>query len=383
MRVFVTTRCSPHDRRTLAVVRSLGRAGAQVTVGADRALCQAFYSRYCRRRVRLPDPAADAPAFERALLRAVAGHDVLMPVCDYSVRAVVRRREAFARSVPVAVPDLATLEEAADKQRLLERARSLGIAVPETHCPATAAQARDLAAGLGYPCILKPRRGAGGFGFRIVRSASELVRAYGEAVAHRDAVFDAHRPLLQAYVPGRVHDVCLLCRAGEPRAALTQRRLRMYPRAGGVGIDNETTHEPDLLDQAGALVRALGWHGLAQVEFKRDARDGRPKLMELNPRCWGTIALAVAAGVDFPVLTCRLALDGDVAPVFSYPAGLRFRWPLPYAVLYAKRSRRRWRSLRALLARRADTRSDLRPDDPLPHAVELLVTGLRLWLRRG
>ncbi len=62
------------------------------------------------------------------------------------------------------------------------------------------------------------------------------------------------------------------------------------------------------------------------VEFKHDARDGTPKLLEINGRFWGSLQLAVDAGIDFPYLLYRLAVDGDVEPAFSYETGVRLRW---------------------------------------------------------
>lgn len=76
------------------------------------------------------------------------------------------------------------------------------------------------------------------------------------------------------------------------------------------------------------LLRELNWYGLAMVEFKVDPRDGVPKLMEINPKLWGSLNLAIASGVDFPALLYRLAVDGDVRPVFDYQVGVRCRFLL-------------------------------------------------------
>jgi predicted ATP-grasp superfamily ATP-dependent carboligase len=110
---------------------------------------------------------------------------------------------------------------------------------------------------------------------------------------------------------------------------MTQRRIRMRPRQGGIGLENETTDEPGLREAAIALLAELGWHGPASVEFKVDARDGRPRLLDINGRFWGTLGLAIRAGIDFPGLACRVAVEGDVDPVDDYAIGVRMRWPRP------------------------------------------------------
>jgi predicted ATP-grasp superfamily ATP-dependent carboligase len=163
-----------------------------------------------------------------------------------------------------------------------------------------------------------------------VRTPDELsarIAAYREGPS--DLVYDFSQAVVQEYVPGELHDVCLLFNRGEPRAVLTQRRVLMYPRDGGVGVVNETTAERDLCEPAIALLRALDWHGPAQVEFKRDSRDGRPKLIEVNGRFWGTLDLSIRAGVNFPLLAARLAAAGEVEPAPPYRVGLRYWWPVP------------------------------------------------------
>ena len=85
----------------------------------------------------------------------------------------------------------------------------------------------------------------------------------------------------------------------------------------------------EIEEAAERLLRALGWYGVAMVEFRRDPRDGRYKLIEVNHRFWGSLQLAVVSGVDFPALLCRLALGEEPGPVPDYPAGVQCRWLFP------------------------------------------------------
>jgi predicted ATP-grasp superfamily ATP-dependent carboligase len=78
--------------------------------------------------------------------------------------------------------------------------------------------------------------------------------------------------------------------------------------------------------QAETLLKSLNWHGIAEVEFRVDLRDGIPKLMEINPRFWGSLEVAVRSGVDFPYLLYRIAMDGDVNTVSSYKVGVKGRY---------------------------------------------------------
>ena len=109
------------------------------------------------------------------------------------------------------------------------------------------------------------------------------------------------------------------------------------------------------------LLAALAWHGPANVEFKRDARDGELTLMEINPRFWGAMELGVRAGVDFPVLVARLALEGDIEPVLDYRVGLRCRW------IHWSDGWQFWNILRP----GRDATTDFAWTDPMPHVFML------------
>jgi predicted ATP-grasp superfamily ATP-dependent carboligase len=113
--------------------------------------------------------------------------------------------------------------------------------------------------------------------------------------------------------------------ASEPKASFAYRRLREYPIAGGPSTLRESIWNPELQARAERLLALLGWTGVAMVEFKVDPRDGDPKLLEVNPRFWGSLHHAIVCGVDFPFLVYRLAMDGDVDRVLRYRIGVRSR----------------------------------------------------------
>jgi len=368
VKVLLAT-CGGGGRTTLSVMRSLARAGARLTLGGDRFRGEAFRSRHAHARICYPSPAVDVEGFRTSLLGHLrsGAFDVLLPLSDYTNLAIGAIRSEIESLVKVPLASDAAIRLAQDKLETLNFAQRLGIAIPETHAPTTLRDLEEVAAKIGYPCVLKPRSGTGARHTYVVESAAELVRRYEQRPRRRDLVYD-HRPLVQQYIPGRIHEAgALFCR-GQPRALVTQVRLRMRPAAAGAGVDNVTTREDDLQEQAVALLRALNWHGPAQVEFVRDARDGTPTLMEVNPRFWGTLDLAVRAGIDFPALAARLAVDGDVDPCSDYRVGLRYRW------LDVSRGRTFWNVLRPSKA----AVTDFRWNDPMPQLYLLS----KWWQRR-
>ena len=369
MDVLVATESTSDDRKTLAAVRSLARSGARVIMGGDMKR-PVFFSRHCSGRLVYPHPEHGLDHF----LDALEGHlktgryDVLLPMSDHITIPVVAARERLLRHVRTAVPGPISLERSRDKLKTLAIARRLGIGIPQTGLVRGSEELADAADKTGMPCVLKPRRGAAGIGVQFIDSRYGLAAAWESGMVQENLVYDARSRLLQEYLHGEVHDVCVLFRDGEPRAALTQKRIYMLPPRGGIAVVAETTDEPELRDLAIRLLTAMRWHGPAQVEFRIDERNGQPKLMEVNGRFWATLELSILAGVDFPVLACRMALDGDVEPVFRYRVGQRFRWPVPFAFRRGLSARLRWSLLRPALR----TSSNLSITDPLPHLMESL-----------
>jgi predicted ATP-grasp superfamily ATP-dependent carboligase len=275
------------------------------------------------------------------------------------------------------------MDLARDKLELLRLARGLGIDAPVTHAPRSREAAAALAQRIAYPCVCKLRRGIGAQGMIWAEDAAELLRCFDAPPPASGLLFDRSR-LVQAVAPGELHDVCALFNRGEPRAALTMRRIHMLPPRGGMGVYTETTDEPELREQAIALLRALDWHGPADVEFRLERPGGRAALIEINPRFWGGLELAIQAGVNFPMLAARMAVEGDVDPVFAYDVGVQQWWPFPYALRYARANGIDWRMLRQLLRVPRRLRSDLRVSDPMPLVADLAgAVRIRLKNRRG
>jgi len=341
-------------------------------------------SRYCRERVLLDLSLHDAEPFVSSLLRHLETHeyDALLPLSDHTTIPLSLHRERVGQVVPIAVPPAAAIQVAADKLATLELARGLGIQGPETWAPESRAELDEIAETVPYPAVFKFRGGAGSEGLRTVHDPRELRAAYDALPApDGDLLFD-YRPLIQELIPGELADLCVLFRHGEPRAVLTQRRVHMFPRGGGSGTVNETIDAPDVQELGLKLLRALEWHGPAQVEFRLDSRDGVPKLMEINGRFWGSTDLAVQAGIDFPGLTARLARDGDVESVMDYRVGLRYRWPLPFGVLAVLQGPERGQAASTFFGPGRGVVSDLTFSDPLPMLGSLWWTAKEVWKGR-
>jgi len=280
----------------LAAIRSLGRAGIRVLAVDHRPSALGFRSRYAEPFLS-PDQHDDETRFV-AFVRAL-GEVVVFPTHDDSLNAIARYLDDLPVLAPFPAWDL--LESVQSKRTQLERARELGLDTPRTHHPASTGDARAAAADLGLPVLVKPEHPVG-FKRRFRRQAFRCETLDDVATAYTDA--EEFAPMVQELIPGgddTLYTVgSYLARDGRALGLFCGRKLRQTPPGIGTCRVGEAVWEQEPVDAALSLLDGFGYHGISQVEFKRDARDGRFKLMEINPRLWQWHGLAAACGVDLP-----------------------------------------------------------------------------------
>jgi len=314
--------------QALACVRSLGRAGFTVFVASHRRRPLAAWSRYCRGRFRLAEQTRDAYAALRAWAHA-AGVQVVLPITEAACILCNAERDGWeAAGMTLGCGPTSMLVAAFDKARTLEIAARCGIATPETRLPTSLDGYHAAARELGLPCVVKPRFSNAWHGTHILpdRGVAYVDRpsAMPDAVRARRQL--EYWPLLQRFVPGEGKGVFALCDHGRPIAWFAHQRLRdIRPSGSGSSLRRSAPLDPRLRAAAERLLGAMAWHGPAMLEFRDDGVH-EPWLMEVNGRFWGSLQLAIASGVDFPLLWVRLLRGETVTPVADYPVGQTLRW---------------------------------------------------------
>jgi predicted ATP-grasp superfamily ATP-dependent carboligase len=319
-------------RKSVAVCQSLGRQGIDVTAGSTTHLSPAFFSRYCRDRVIYPSPDSRPDDFVDMMLDYLHRntHNVVFPTDDATLSLFSRYHEQFERVTHVPTPTPDRLSYALDKARTMILADRLGIPHPRTVFPRSADEAHRLAAHLGQPLLVKPRSSSGGRGIAYLQHGEAVEQKWNQV--HQQFAF----PMLQQQIPnGPKYDVCLIMdRSGRMVASFVQKELRHFPLRDGLSTLQESVWRPDLVERAEALLQAIGWYGLAEVEFMEDPETGEAMLLEINPRFWASIQLAIACGIDFPYLLYQVATGQHVKELHTYAVGRRCRWLLPGEVLH-------------------------------------------------
>jgi D-aspartate ligase len=304
----------------LAAIRSLGRAGIRVLAVDHRPSALGFRSRYAE-----PFLASDAhadPTRFVASIRAL-GEVVVFPTHDGQLNLIAQHLGDL--QVVGAFPDWEILERVQSKRAQVDQAASVGVDVPQTHYPRTVAEARAAADEIGLPVLVKPEHPVG-FKQRFRRQAfrcetlDEVEDAYARA--------EEFGPMVQELVPGgddTLYTVgSYLARDGRPLGVFSGRKLRQTPPGIGTCRVGEAVWVQDAVDAALRLLHAFDYFGLSQVEFRRDPRDGKFKLMEINPRLWQWHGLAAACGVDLPRIAYADLVGQTPAPVTMNGEGKRW-----------------------------------------------------------
>jgi predicted ATP-grasp superfamily ATP-dependent carboligase len=285
----------------------------------------AGFSRYCRGVVRYPSPRKDPEhflAFLYAHLRKER-YEVVLPVEQDMFYLFSKHHDELGRLTKTPVAKFSAFETAYDKALTFKAAARLGIPAPTTYFLESRAEVEELGRRISFPVVIKPRMGSGSRAVGYAANEVELVRLWQEVSRVQP------RPLIQERIPsgGEAIGVSVLFNSrSELRACFVHRRIREFPLSGGPSTLRESVSRPRIADVAVRFLRELGWSGVAMVEFKVDPRDGVAKLIEVNPKFWGSLNLAIVSGVDFPALLYRTAVDGDVTPVLEYRVGVRSRF---------------------------------------------------------
>lgn len=320
-RILVTDAERPS---ALAIIRSLARRGHWVAAASADRHVPAWRSRATRARIAYPSPASDAAVAVDRIAEACRTEaiSVIVPVTDDIGIPLAAARDRIPARLLLPAPE--AMSTVTDKGATLTLAERLGVPIPRTISVRTTEEAVARAPELGWPIAVKPRASRS-IDDGVVRTHQV---AYAWDAAGLAAAVEPLLPepgvLLQAFAEGYGVGVELLLDRGRPLAAFQHRRLHEVPITGGASsLRVSVPLDRGLLDHSVRLLGDLDWTGLAMVEFR--VGPGGPVLMEVNGRVWGSLPLAVMAGVDFPAMLVDLALGGDASSAAPGPYRLGVR----------------------------------------------------------
>ncbi|MEK6251715.1 MAG: hypothetical protein AABM43_07195 [Actinomycetota bacterium] len=313
------------ERSAVAACHALRRAGYRVGAAGSSRLAPAHWSRACEERFRVSDPRAEDARFaeEIAQIATRRNFEVVMPATDASVLALSRHRGAFDGGIDLRLPAADVVEAAMRKADLHAVAGRVGLAPPETVLCETVEDARAAASSFGFPVLLKPRSS-------IFELGDEL-RQKGSFMAWDRETLERRLPefglpcLLQRREEGPLISFSGVAAEGQLLAVVVSKYWRTWPPDAGSVSFSETVLAPEALsERVRDLLVGLSWQGIFELELIQHG-PGSFAAIDFNPRLYGSLALAVRAGVPLPTIWCDWLLERKHGARIA-PPGFHYRW---------------------------------------------------------
>lgn len=313
------------NKNGLACIRSLGKKGFIVggasTTPAFRN--QGFYSKYCRYKHVLGE-IKDIDSYAEKLINLLKAenYDVLMPVGLTSYLTVSKYKPEFLAHTNLVIADWDAMQIAANKDKTMEFADKLDIPTPETTVIKTES---DISRISKFPVVIKSSDDVGTF-VKYANNSLELTKNYNylKTVSHTNII-------VQEYIKGFGCGFYGVYKNGDLKAHFMHKRLKEFPLTGGPSAMAESYYDDELFRLGKKLMDGLKWNGPVMVEFKYDLKDNRYKLIEVNPKLWGSLDLTIAAGVDVPKMLVDIAVGNEFG--FGGYKYVKYKWLFPDMLL--------------------------------------------------
>jgi predicted ATP-grasp superfamily ATP-dependent carboligase len=253
--------------------------------------------------------------------------DVIIPCNEKSVEFLAKNTEKF--DIPLVTPNLESYIICNDKLETMKFAQKLNIRVPKTVFFNNIDELKTNIKEIGFfPVVLKPRKSSGSRGIKYIENSEELRKELNDQYINLYGI-----PLIQEYIPngGKAIGASFLYYNGKEILNFCHERIRQYPPDGGPSTLAVSIYNENAVNIGRKLLENLKWNGLAMVEFKEDPKNGELVLMEINPRMWGTIGLALFSGADFLEAILKVFVEGCNLNEIdkNYNEGYYFRWFFP------------------------------------------------------
>ncbi len=308
------------DRAALAVIRSLGRKGVHVDFAADFPGSVCAFSKYTKKVFPMPNAGKQTTAWVESLGNILTEnrYDLVIPTADNYLVPCVKNRKILEKLALFAIPDDYGFEYTYDKNKTLKLAEKLGVPCPHSYTIQTPEDIELVLNELRFPVIVKP------VSSKVWTSESrhalkvQLVKNEDDLRKLLEKYLKITPVLVQSYHTGIGLGQEFLCHKGRIVARFQHQRVHEPLGGGGSSYRKSVQMHPALLEHSGKLLSELNWTGVAMVEYKFDPASADAVLMEINGRFWGSLPLAIHAGVDFPALLFDMMVNGNIPSPSPY-----------------------------------------------------------------
>jgi predicted ATP-grasp superfamily ATP-dependent carboligase len=308
-------------RSSLVAIRSFGKKNIKISAGSELVNAMGHYSKYCTRKIIYPNPRTETSKFLTFMLDMVKknGYDCIIPFHTYTAFLLSKYKDIFKDYTHIPPPDFKVYYNAFNKIQLLKTAQKNNITIPKTYFSQDIEEIIDSID--NYPVIVKPSK-RHGIKISICDSQIDL------KINYNDMTKKYGQCIVQEFIPngGEVGVYTIFDKNSDPIALTVQERLRCMNSYGGISTLRKTIKNDELVNIAFNLLKIINWSGAAMVEFRIDSRDNKPKLMEINPRFWGSLQLSISSGIDFPYILYQLTMDEKPQLNLDFKENVYCRW---------------------------------------------------------
>ena len=355
-----------YARQCLPLIRAFRNLGCRVAVLCNSKLDIAYVSRKTDEKILgICDREREAETEEqiRTLLKT-GKYDVVVPCVDFSASILSRNKEEFSQYAKVVSNDWDVYQIAADKEKTMAVCMENNIPAPLTLLDVTALSDVE-ASHIKFPIIIKPKTGYGAIGFKKLNNMEELRCVF----ANKEDTM--HHYVFQEYIPQtKLQYECAMFvdNNNEVKTGVVFSKNRWFPVEGGSSTLNITVERPDIVESCKQLLQKINWRGAADIDLIDDPRDGKAKIMEINPRVSGSVKIVFEAGVDQAKQMLELVNSDEVSEQSAYRIGQRLRCSQTDLLWFLK-SPNRFKSEPSWFSNKNTKDQIFYLDDPLPWFV--------------
>ncbi|WP_294556577.1 ATP-grasp domain-containing protein [uncultured Bacteroides sp.] len=301
-------------RQVLPVSKALREMGCEVTTYNGSKLDPGYASKYPHRKLLAYCDAYDPEGTYQAIKSELEKYkyDIVIPMNDDVAIILSSHKKELEKLTTIHVEDWETFQMASDKLNTMLVCMEYGLP-----CPLSFTDKKDYLANkdkVKFPVVVKPRTGCAAVGFYVAQDKADLIGYYDRAEQKYGKM------LIQEYITqDGLQYKCemFIDRNGEMKGACVFSKVRWYPINGGSSTLNETVDRPDIVADCQKLLQEIGWKGYADIDLIEDTRDGKVKIMEINPRITGSVKICFEAGVNFAKMIVDDYLGKRVEPQFE------------------------------------------------------------------
>jgi predicted ATP-grasp superfamily ATP-dependent carboligase len=375
-------------KNTYVILRALKKQGLKVGVLYNSFLSLSFFSRFPDKRYfistdLLKDSSEESYILYKSELLKILQKDeirVFMPVGNLSFRFASKYEDELKKYTRVPVAKKEIMEIAQNKMKTFEFAEKIGIPIPKTIYIKDSKDILTVSETMNYPCVIKKTNFYEG-GVIYCNNKFELKENLNRLINKMKT--GASYPIIQEYIEGPGTGFYGIFKDGKCINFFMHERIREYPTTGGASTFAKSVYSENLRKLGTKLLECLGWSGVAMVEFKKDNKDGNYKLMEINPKFWGSLELSYRAGINFPYLNYLIALDEvQEFPSYTYKNDVYFRWIIPDDMLWKKFASIDQKKKFKEVQINNKIYNNLHWDDPLTIVFNLFITLYKLFTEK-